>query len=86
MKLVDKNQREFTIDNVTSLFDMASTFSWMEDSEVEILSNPHKVEVVDADGNPLEHMNLADSVADGQPMAIDVTFEATHRVHSQNLY
>ena len=86
MKLVDKNQREFTIDNVTSLFDMASTFSWMEDSEVEILSNPHKVEVVDADGNPLEHMNLADSVADGQPMAIDVTFEATHSGRNRNFF
>ena len=86
MKLVDKNQREFTIDNVTSLFDMASTFSWMEDSEIEILSNPHTVEVVDADGNPLDRMSLADSVADGQPMAIDVTFEATHSGRNRNFF
>lgn len=86
MKLVDKNQREFVIDNVASLFDMASTFSWMEDSECEKLSNPHTVEVLDEEGNALDRLNLADSVANGQPMVIDVTFEATHSGRNHNFF
>lgn len=86
MKLVDKNQREFVIDDVSSLFDMASTFSWMEDSEGETSTNPREVEVLDADGNAIDRLSLTDSLASGQSIALDVTFEATHSGRNRNFF
>lgn len=86
MKLVDKNQREFVIDKVSSLFDMASTFSWMENSEDETLINSREVEVLDAEGNAIERLSLTDSLASGQSIVLDVTFEATHSGRNRNFF